>query len=268
MLREPAVAGQFYPADSVSLTELLTQFCSRQIDRVAATGIMVPHAGYVYSGAIAGKVFDRVTIPNRVILLGPNHHGAGHPGAVYASGRWKTPLGEIDIDAALAQELIESCSFLQADTQAHRLEHSLEVQVPFIQHLNPQATLVPICLGHQQLNQLLSIAAAIADAVHRSPEPVLLIASSDMTHFESAKSALLKDRMALDCIEALNPEGLFRTVVEQRISMCGFIPTVVMLKAALLLGATQSEIVAYGNSGDVTNDYNDVVAYAAALVSG
>ncbi len=266
MQRQPAVAGQFYPDNIDALTTMLTEFCPQIIPKAVVPGIMVPHAGYIYSGAIAGQVYDRVEIPDRIILLGPNHHGIGHPGAVYATGSWLTPLGEILIDERLAATLLEVSPELQADTTAHRLEHSLEVQVPFIQYLNKQAKLVPICLGQQPLDHLLAIGESVAAVVQNSPEPILIIASTDMTHFESAESALRKDRMALDCVEQLDAEGLFRTVAEQRISMCGFMPTVVMLKAAALLGAAQCEIVIYGNSGDVTHDYNDVVAYAGALV--
>lgn len=266
MRREAAVAGQFYPDDVASLNNMLTGYCTASATKVAATGIMVPHAGYIYSGAIAGKVYDQTIIPDHVILLGPNHHGTGLPGAVYTDGSWDSPLGEILVDEPLAAALLAKTRYLQSDTRAHRMEHSLEVQVPFIQHLNPGAKLVPICLGHQQLDSLLAIGAAIAEVVEEWPEPVLIIASTDMTHFESAESAAIKDREALACVESLDAEGLFRTVVSQQISMCGFMPTVVMLKAAVALGATDSRIVDYGTSGDVTDDYSNVVAYAGALI--
>jgi AmmeMemoRadiSam system protein B len=266
MLRKPAVAGQFYPSDPVALTEMLTDFCPRQAHNTTPVGLMVPHAGYIYSGAIAGKVYDHVTIPNRIILLGPNHHGTGHSGAVYPSGSWRTPLGDIEIDASIAGDLLSATSYLKADTKAHLHEHSLEVQVPFIQHLNRQTSLVPICLAYQPLSQLLAIAEAISSIVSRSSEPISVIASTDMTHLETAQNALLKDRLAIYRVEEVDAEGLYRIVVEQNISMCGFMPTVVLLKVAKLLGETRSEIVVYGNSGDVTDDYSNVVAYAGALV--
>lgn len=266
MLREPAVAGQFYSNDPAELRQTLSAFCPGKVTKSVVTGLMVPHAGYIYSGAIAGQVYDRAVMPDRVILLGPNHHGTGHAGAVYTSGRWRTPLGLIEIDASLAAALLAATPCLKSDTTAHRFEHSLEVQVPFIQYLNPNASLVPICLGYQPLEALLEIAEAIARVVRATPEPILLIASTDMTHFESAENAAKKDHLALEYVKALDAEGLFRTVVEQRISMCGFIPTVVLLKVSELLGATQSEIILYGNSGDVTRDFSNVVAYAGALV--
>lgn len=266
MQRAAAVSGQFYPGETPSLLEMLSSFCPRQGGEERVLGLMVPHAGYIYSGAIAGRVYDRASIPDRVILIGPNHHGVGEPAAVYATGSWMTPLGQILIDEPLAQSLLDATPLLQSDDVAHQFEHSLEVQVPFIQYLNPQATLVPICLGHQQLSSLFEIAAAIASVIQKNTEPILLIASTDMTHFESAESAAIKDRMALDCVETLDAERLYKTVVQQRISMCGFMPTVVLLKTAKLLGASEGKIVAYGNSGDVTDDYNNVVAYAGALI--
>ncbi len=266
MQRDPAVSGQFYPEETTSLLEMLSSFCPRQGGDESVLGLMVPHAGYIYSGAIAGRVYDRILIPDRVILIGPNHHGVGESGAVYATGSWMTPLGQIRIDEPLAQSLLDATPLLQSDTVAHQLEHSLEVQVPFIQYLNPRATLVPICLGQLQLSSLFKIATAIASVIQKSPEPILLIASTDMTHFESAESAALQDRMALDCVENLDAERLFKTVVQKRISMCGFMPTVVLLKTAELLGASEGKIIAYGNSGDVTDDYNNVVAYAGALI--
>lgn len=266
MRRESAVAGQFYPGSVSALTEMLDRFCPQNRPKKAVPGIMVPHAGYVYSGAIAGQVFEQTEIPDRVILLGPNHHGVGHSGAVYPEGTWATPLGDISIDEDLAKLIVDSSPSLEFDTAAHRLEHSLEVQVPFIQYLNHHAKLVPVCLGYQPLEHLLEIGESIANVIKKYSASILIVASTDMTHFESADNALIKDRLALDCVETLDAEGLFRIVVEERISMCGFIPTVVMLRAAALLGAVQGDIVVYGNSGDVTQDYNDVVAYAGAVV--
>jgi AmmeMemoRadiSam system protein B len=245
---------------------MLKSFCPNISSKRDVIGLMVPHAGYIYSGAIAGQTYDKVNVPDRVILLGPNHHGVGHSGAVYATGSWTTPLGQIFIDENLAQQLLDASEYLQSDTRAHQAEHSLEVQVPFIQYLNPQAELVPICLSYQPLLQLLAIAETIAAIIRNSDNPVLLIASTDMTHFESAETAKRKDQIALDCVAQMDAEGLFKTVVERQISMCGFIPTVILLKVAKLLGCKRSEITVYGNSGDVTKDYSDVVAYAGALI--
>jgi AmmeMemoRadiSam system protein B len=228
---------------------------------------MAPHAGYIYSGAIAGETFAQVRIPPRVIVIGPNHRGVGHPAAVFPSGSWTTPLGEAAIDADLAQRLLSECPGLLADTAAHRFEHSLEVQVPFLQYLNPDVAIVPICLAHLPLTNLLSMGKALGEALARSGEDVLLVASSDMTHYESAEVARRQDRLALDRVLALDPEGLYRTVSEKRISMCGFMPTALMLAAAVEMGAATASLVRYGNSGDVTGDPSEVVGYAGVIVA-
>ncbi|PLY01806.1 MAG: AmmeMemoRadiSam system protein B [Desulfuromonas sp.] len=267
MIRSPAVAGQFYPDQPEKLVELLQTFCSGTAGRISVPGIVAPHAGYIYSGAIAGKVFSRVVVPDKVIVIGPNHQGTGHVGAVFGEGSWRTPLGQINIDSGLAARIIDGCRHFSADVTAHRFEHSLEVQIPFIQYLNPSAQVVPICIGHLPLDTLIEAGESIADVITASGEPVLIIASSDMTHFESADAAKRKDTLALERVEKLDPEGLYGTVRDNRISMCGVLPTVMMLAAARKLGAEKGEVVAYGTSGDVTGDNSDVVGYAGVVVS-
>lgn len=267
MNRAPAVAGQFYPGNRDDLENKLHRFCQSDQQPLPVRGVISPHAGYMYSGAIAGRLFSKIVVPDRVVLLGPNHHGIGDDGALYNMGDWETPLGEIIVDRELSDEILASCRYFSADATAHRHEHSLEVQVPFIQYCNPAAKLVPICIGHMPLEALLESGEALADVISTHDEPILLIASSDMTHFESAESARMKDNMALAHVEKLDPEGLYRTVREHRISMCGVLPSVVMLAAARKLGARKGEIVAYGTSGDVTGDNRDVVGYASVIVN-
>ena len=267
MNRSPAVAGQFYPGSKNKLLAELESFCQPTQDVDPVCGVISPHAGYVYSGAIAGKLFSQVTVPDRVILFGPNHHGMGRPGALYDMGDWETPLGEIKVDRNLAEDVLTSCKHFSSDAAAHRYEHSLEVQVPFIQYCNPDAQLVPVCIGHLPLDALLESGEALADVISAHDEPILIVASSDMTHFESADQAKMKDTMALAHVENLDPEGLYKTVRDNRISMCGVLPTVVMLAAARKLGAKKGEVVAYGTSGDVTGDNNDVVGYASVIVN-
>jgi AmmeMemoRadiSam system protein B len=266
MKRHPAVAGQFYPGTRAPLEGQLREFCDAPPESPIPLGAISPHAGYIYSGAIAGHLFSQINVPNKVVLLGPNHHGAGHPGAVSAVDAWETPLGDIFIDKPLSDSILTACRHFAVDEKAHRYEHSLEVQVPFIQHCNPAAKFVPICIGHLPLDALIESGEALADVIAGQDEPVLIIASSDMTHFESADEAKKKDDMALRHVESLDPEGLYRTVVENRISMCGVMPSVVMLAAARKLGARKGEVVAYGTSGDVTGDLRDVVAYASVVV--
>ena len=267
MIRSPAVAGQFYPEQKNRLLAMLQSFCHDNDSKLDVPGIVSPHAGYIYSGAVAGQVFSKVTIPDKVIVLGPNHHGHGPAGAVYREGSWNTPLGKIDIDKPLADAILANCSYFTADTIAHRSEHSLEVQIPFIQYLNPAATIVPICLGNLPLPALIESGESLAEVIAAREEPILMIASSDMTHFESAADAKKKDYLALNQVEKLDAEGLYRTVRDNRISMCGVIPTVVMLAALRKLGASNGDIVAYATSGDVTGDQSDVVGYAGVIVS-
>ncbi len=266
-MRSPAVAGQFYPGNKAGLLAELESFCQPVQGVDPVIGVISPHAGYIYSGAIAGTLFSQVAVPDKVILLGPNHHGVGHQGALYDMGDWETPLGTIPVDRVLAEEVLSACKHFSADAAAHRYEHSLEVQVPFVQYCNPDAQLVPVCLGHLPLDVLIESGESLADVISAHEEPILIIASSDMTHFESADQAKMKDTMALAHVEMLDPEGLYKTVRDNRISMCGVLPSVVMLAAARKLGARKGEVIAYGTSGDVTGDDRDVVGYASVIVN-
>lgn len=266
MQRLPAVAGQFYPDQSGSLRKAVTDLLPSPREERPAVGLVAPHAGYLYSGAIAGRTFARVAIPRRVVIMGPNHHGYGHPAAVYASGTWVTPLGTTAIDSALAKSILEGCPALASDETAHRYEHSLEVLLPFIQLLSPEAAIVPICLGRLPLDDLLSLGESLGKVLAASEEDVLLVASSDMTHYESGDLAREKDLLALQRILELDPVGLYRTVAARKISMCGVIPVTVMLAAAKRLGAARASLVQYGNSGDVTGDQSQVVGYAGVIL--
>ncbi len=267
MHRTAAVAGQFYSGQKEALREQVSNFLQQKLEARQAIGIMVPHAGYVYSGAIAGQTFGRVQVPDRVVLLGPNHTGYGAKQAVYPGGSWRTPLGDIPIDSCLAEQIILGCGEATADELAHRYEHSLEVQVPFIQVKAPQARLVPVCLGHAPLQQLLDFGHSLGRLLAAQPEPTLLVASSDMTHFESAESARRRDMKALEKVLALDAEGLYRLVTSEGISMCGVVPTVVMLAAARELGAKKGTLVRYGNSGETTGDNAEVVGYAGVVIA-
>jgi MEMO1 family protein len=267
MKRKPAVAGQFYPGQPDILRKMVDGFlAAADTAPTPAIGLISPHAGYVYSGALAGRTFASVIVPDRVVILGPNHHGLGHPGAVYGGGSWLTPLGEMKVDSDLVGRLLTACPGLAADAVAHAHEHSLEVQVPFIQARAPGASIVPICLGNAPLEDLLRMGEAIGNILAALAEPVLMVASSDMTHYEPGSVAREKDFSALDYILKLDARGLFNIVLQQRISMCGVIPAVVMLAAARCLGAVTAEVAGYCNSGDVTGDQGQVVGYAGVVV--
>lgn len=266
MFRSPAVAGRFYPDEAFQLRHDLSGFLGTPSPQ-PALGIVSPHAGYIFSGRIAGETFARVEVTDTVIVLGPNHYGNGSPLALWEGEGWLTPLGEIQVDHTMARLLLESMPEIKADPSAHRQEHSLEVQVPFIQMLNPSARILPLMIGMTPLSVLQQLGRTLAMIIQQLGKPTLIVASSDMTHFENSEAAARKDHLALEHVHALDPEGLFRTVRDHRISMCGVLPVVVMLYAAIELGASSSTLVDYATSGDVTGDYNDVVAYAGAIIA-
>jgi hypothetical protein len=266
MVRQPAVAGQFYTDDPRRLRAELTELVPAGAVRQKVLGIIAPHAGYMYSGAVAGAVYGAIEIPPTVVILGPNHHGRGARIALFPDGEWLTPLGPVPINARLAELVREHAPGVESDAAAHRFEHSLEVQVPFLQHLRPDVSIVPLCLGFGDFPRCRTLGLGLAAAIRAYAEPVLIIASSDMTHYESAAAAREKDQEALRAVLALNPEGLLAVCRDKEITMCGVIPAAVMLVAVRELGATEARLVRYATSGDVTGDNRQVVAYAAVTV--
>jgi len=266
MHRSAVVAGQFYPGRKDRLQEALEALVPEAIEEHTSIALMSPHAGYIYSGRVAGRTFSNEKVPDEVIILGPNHHGRGHMAAVYASGSWETPLESTRIAAELARKVLAECPMTAEDTLAHRFEHSLEVQLPFLQYRNPELQIVPVCISRMPLAQLLELGEGLARAAASRGSRPLIVASTDMTHYESGAVAREKDFLALEKVLALDPAGLFDVVSGHRISMCGVMPTVVMLQAALALGATSAELVSYSNSGDVTGDQSEVVGYAGVRI--
>ena len=266
MLRKPAVAGQFYPGDPQKLKAFIETFSPPLTARLPALAIIVPHAGYVYSGMVAAETFARAIIPETAIILGPNHHGLGDSLAVTTSGRWQIPGAELEIDSALGRHLLDDSPLFSADILAHTHEHSLEVQVPFL-HYHGAKRILPICASFLSYDLCLQAGEALARTIKSAKRPVLLIASTDMTHYESRAAASRKDHLALSHVQSLDPEGLYRTVVTQRISMCGIIPTTITLVAAKRLGATRVTLVRYTDSGEVSGDTDQVVGYAGLIVS-
>jgi AmmeMemoRadiSam system protein B len=265
MDREPAVAGRFYDDDPRALAREVDGFLSARSAPAAAKGVVVPHAGYVYSGAIAGSVYARVAVPARVVVLGPNHTGLGRPLALWpAGGAWRTPLGSVPVSGELT-EALAAAPGVELDRAAHLREHSLEVQLPFLQRARADVEIAALCLGALDARECERVGRAVAAAARASG--ALVVASSDMSHYIPAAVALEKDGLAIDRIVALDPVGLHATVRRERISMCGVIPATVMLFAARELGATRAELVRYGSSGDVSGDMQHVVGYAALLVA-
>jgi len=269
VLRHPAVAGRFYPGDPEDLRAEASSYLSQSKNEtpVRALGCIAPHAGYMYSGHVAGAVFARIEIPRRCVVLCPNHTGKGHALAMMSEGAWKTPLGEIPIDEALAQELKARFPALQEDSAAHRAEHAVEVELPFLQLRQPELKFLPIALGTGQFGPLEQLGKALAGVIAEQSERVLMIASSDMNHYESDGVTRAKDHRAIERILTLDPRGLFDVVTQQDISMCGFGPAVAMLTAARQLGAKSAELVKYATSGDVSGDRDMVVGYAGIVVT-
>lgn len=267
-IRHPAVAGQFYPRNPDRLAADIRSYASPQIAPIPAIGCVVPHAGYMYSGHVAGAVFAHLELPTRFVILCPNHTGMGTPLSVISQGEWETPLGSVSIDSKLADGLKSNFSFLTEDTQAHRSEHAIEVQLPFLQARVEKFSFVPIAVGTGRFEALQMLGNAIAEVIAAQQEPVLIIASSDMNHYESDGITRRKDGLAIQRILAMDPRGLFDVVNQQKISMCGYGPTVAMLTAARRLGATSAELIKYATSGDISGDRDIVVGYAGIAVKG
>jgi AmmeMemoRadiSam system protein B len=269
-LRRPAVAGRFYPYDPDELrTEArgyLSQGLSTNLPPVRALGCIAPHAGYIYSGHVAGAVFARIQVPECCIVLCPNHTGMGRALAIMSEGDWQTPLGKVSIDSKVALALKERFPALEEDSAAHRAEHAAEVELPFLLLRQPQLKFVPIALGTGKFEYLDQLGKALASVIAAQSDPILMVASSDMNHYESDTVTRMKDHKAIERILTIDPRGLFDVVTQQDISMCGFGPAVAMLTAARELGAKSAELVKYATSGDISGDRNMVVGYAGVVV--
>jgi AmmeMemoRadiSam system protein B len=268
MIRAPAVAGRFYSSDPKQLARDVDQFAvGGGAEKIRALGCVVPHAGYIYSGHVAGAVYSSIEIPSRCILVGPRHYPRGEAMAILSEGSWQTPLGEAQIDSALARALMHACPRLGEDAVAHQPEHSLEVQLPFLQRLVPDFRFVPVVLGTDRYPPLEELGHAVAKVIKSQKDPVLVIASSDMNHYESDGITRVKDFRAIERIVALDPRGLYDTVRSEGISMCGYAATVAMLVAVLDMGATKAQLIRYATSGDISGDREQVVGYAGIVVS-
>lgn len=266
-VREPAVAGRFYPANPERLRAEIESYLSQTPNKQRAIGCMVPHAGYMYSGPVAGAVFSRLEIPRSCVILCPNHTGRGHPLAIMKEGEWRTPLGEVPIDCGLAEDLLQEFPALSEDSAAHRYEHAIEVELPFLQVCHPRVAFVPIAIGTRQLVLLEQLGETLARVLKKRKEPALVIASSDMNHYEDDSTTRVKDSKAIERILALDAPGLYETVMNESISMCGFGPTVATLTAARRLGAQKAELIRYATSAEASGDRNVVVGYAGIIMA-
>ncbi len=266
MERHAVVAGTFYPDSASRINAMMESFIDASAGRGDCIAVVAPHAGYVYSGEVAGATYSQVNIPQRVIILAPNHTGMGRAISLYPGEAWHTPLGRVPIDQELNRMLAAKCELIEEDERAHAREHSAEVQVPFLQYLQPDVRISVLIVATHDFNMLSALGTAIAGTVKEVSDKVLIVASSDMTHFESQEVAGRQDMLAISKIEAMDPKGLLETVSSQQISMCGVAPVTATLVAALELGAKSARLVKYQTSGEVTGDTSNVVGYAGMII--
>jgi len=279
--RRPAVAGYFYPADPDALRRAIEEAFTHPLGpgevpeaspvrRRESLGFVAPHAGYMYSGPVAAHVYYRLALegpPETVVIAGPNHTGRGSLVSIYHEGVWETPLGEVEIDSEFAKAMIASSRFLDPDDKAHLYEHSVEVQVPFLQYVfGDRFRIVPIVIWHQTLEVAEDLARAIMRAAEATGRDYVYIASSDFTHYEPHEVAVERDSIALEAIRRIDPEGLFASIEKYDITMCGPGPVAALLYLARLNGVAEAEVLKHATSGDVTGDKSSVVGYAAIRV--
>jgi AmmeMemoRadiSam system protein B len=265
-IRHAAVAGQFYPRSRPALLAEIESYFLPEAEPHSAFGCIAPHAGYMFSGHVAGAVYSQIDVPPLALLLCPNHTGLGHPLSIMSEGVWETPLGSVMIDAELASALRNECPLLAEDRDAHRSEHAIEVQLPFLQARRPGIRFVPIAVGTGDYEHLETLGQAAGTVIAACGQPVLLVASSDMNHYESDAITRAKDHRAIERVLALDPAGLYAVVRHENISMCGYGPAIVMLTAARRLGATSAQLIRYATSGDISGDRRMVVGYAGIAI--
>jgi len=266
MIRQPAVAGRFYPSNPAELSKLVREYTSvpgAVAKRLKAC--LVPHAGYVYSGPVAGAVFANVQIPTRVVVLGVRHQPPGAPLAILSEGTWRTPLGDARIDEKLAERLKAACPLLLEDDVAHSQEHSLEVQIPFLQTLEPGFSFVPIALGSGNFEILVKVGQGIGQVLAAEKQEVLLLTTSDLNHYEDDATTRVKDGKAIERLLKMDAHGLYDTCRNEEISMCGLGPAVAMITALHVMGAKKAELIQYATSGERSGDFDAVVGYAGMI---
>lgn len=268
MIRNPVVAGQFYPEGRDQLKSMLKDMVDEKAVKEDVIGLLIPHAGYIYSGTVTAAVISKIKFKDTFIIIGPNHTGSGEPFSIMTDGAWKTPLGNVEIDAELGKRILGNSKYLKEDFLAHEYEHSIEVQLPFLQYFKPDIKIVPIILASANAGIYKEIGRSIAKAINNLKKEVVIIASSDMTHYEPQDSAKAKDNQAIEAMLALNEDELLKRVKKFDISMCGYAPAIALISAAKELGVTRAELVKYQTSGDTTGDYAGVVGYAGILFLG
>ena len=265
-IRKPCVAGRFYPGSKAGLEKSVASYLV-DTPKEDALVLICPHAGYMYSGKTAGMAFSSVNIPERVILIGPNHTGFGTDASVMTSGTWEIPTGKVEIDEELASEVLASSPLFQRDSEAHENEHSLEVQLPFIHAINPSAEIVPITVMRAGRSECEEMGKALARVISKAKGETLLLVSSDMNHYESDEVTRAKDSLAIEKITALDARGLLEVTGKEDITMCGVLPAAIAIFAAKALGATRARLISHTTSGETSGDMNEVVGYAGIVIS-
>lgn len=271
-MRTPAVSGRFYPDTPAQLERMVRGLYDAVGDTrpAPAPAAVAPHAGYVYSGLTAAHVFARLEIPPIVVILAPNHTGVCRaPGgaSLWETGAFRTPLGDVSVDAGFAQALLDASPLVGCDHAAHDQEHAVEVELPFLQLKRADVRIVPLVLAWDAWEGCRGLGEALAGVVRRWPDRVLLLASSDLTHYEPAATAERKDRRALEAVGALDGAELLARCRAERISMCGRAPTATVIAAARVLGAARADVVHYSHSGLVTGDDDAVVGYGGVVIA-
>lgn len=260
-MRSPAVAGQFYPKNAEDLKRQLDELLGRATaEAFSALGAVIPHAGYIYSGAIAAEGYACLPKRETYVLLGPNHHGLGAPVALSIDS-WKTPLGIVEADVELAASL--AGSIIDADESAHRSEHSLEVQIPFLQRRFADFRILPVSMGLQDMETAVEVGEALGKAVRSLNRSCTVIASSDFTHYESQEIARKIDASLIESILRMDIQEFYSRVYSYNATACGYGPIAAAMAASSSLGAKAGKLLRYATSGDVTGDYSQVVGYGA-----
>ncbi len=278
-MRRPAVSGQFYAGKRDELRKQIQECFTSKIgpglppktpgSARNVLGLVVPHAGYVYSGPVAAWSYHTLFAdgrPDALVILGPNHHGVGSGISLFPEGDWETPLGTASVEAGLAEAILEASSIVDRDTRAHFYEHSIEVQIPFLQYLFGSVNFVPISMMLQDLDTALEVSRDIATAVASYGRKVTIIASTDFSHYVRPEVAQANDHAAIGKIISMDSEGLYRVIEERNISMCGYGPVMVAIEVCSMQGVKQGTLLKYATSGDIM-PMKEVVGYACIAFS-
>jgi len=265
MTRKPIVADQFYSADPHRLKKTIEGFREKETSKIDAKGVILPHAGYIYSGKVATITVEKIKPKNKVIVLGPNHTGLGKPFSMFAKGEWETPFGTIRVEEELAQQILSNSNIIEEDYAAHLHEHSIEVELPILYHFFGEFKLVPIVCATADLETYRKVAYDISKAVNNKSD-ILIVASSDMTHYEEDSQARKKDSIAIESIMKLDEENLLKQARKNNISMCGIAPVCILIACCKLLKAHKATVTLYQTSADTSGDYSSVVGYLGAVI--